>query len=61
VHRQQEVLDFVEQLQAKDVPMTPRKSLRGLWSGMNIHLTEEDIDENRRDMMRMSPREKDKA
>jgi hypothetical protein len=44
--KQQEVLDFVDFLKEKNGgPKKPRRSLRGLWADLNVHITEEDIAE----------------
>ena len=50
VERQREVLDFAEYLHHKEKSngKKPRRSLRGMWKGVDI--TEEDIDEIRREM-----------
>jgi len=48
--KQKEVLDFVDFLKEKNGAKKPRRSLRGLWGDLNIHITEEDISENRREM-----------
>ncbi len=49
--KQKEVLDFVDFLKEKNGgPKKPRRSLRGLWADLNIHITEEDIAEARREM-----------
>ena len=50
VERRKEVLDFVEFLASKSSPKHPRRSLRGLWADLDIQITEEDIDEARREM-----------
>ncbi|MDQ3181087.1 MAG: DUF2281 domain-containing protein [Acidobacteriota bacterium] len=57
IERQREVLDFVEFLQHKEKSNgeKPRKSLRGLWKGVDI--SAEDIDEARREMWGNFPRE----
>jgi Protein of unknown function (DUF2281) len=56
--KQQEVLDFVDFLKEKDGgPKKPRRSLRGLSADLNVHITEEDIAEARREMWgNFSPR-----
>lgn len=48
--KQKEVLDFVDFLKEKNGARTPRRSLLGLWSNLNTHITEEDIAEARREM-----------
>ena len=55
--RQREVLDFVEFLEQKSVAKRPPLSLKGLWSDLGIHLSEEDISEARREMWENFPRE----
>lgn len=58
VDEQKEVLEFAESLKHKNGATNgdkPRKSLRGLWKGVNI--TREDIDEARREMWGNFPRE----
>jgi hypothetical protein len=55
--RQQEVLDFVEFLARRCVAGTPRHSSEGLWADLDIHITDEDIDEVRREMWQNLPRE----
>lgn len=55
--KQKEVLDFVDSLKGKDGTGKPRRSLRGLWKDLNIHITEEDIAEARREMWGKFPRD----
>lgn len=55
--KQQEVLDFVEFLEHKTVANKPRRSLMGLCADLNVHITEEDIAEARREMWGNFPRE----
>ncbi|PSB14434.1 DUF2281 domain-containing protein [Phormidesmis priestleyi ULC007] len=55
--KQQEVLDFAEFLRQKTAPKKPRRSLKGLCADLNIHITEEDIAEARREMWGNFPRE----
>ena len=57
VEKQQEVLDFVAFLKEKNGTKKPLRSLRGLWSDLNIHITEEDIAEARREMWGNFPRD----
>jgi Protein of unknown function (DUF2281) len=55
---QKEVLDFVDFLKEKNGgAKKPRRSLRGLWADLNIHITEEDIAEARREMWGNLPRD----
>ncbi len=55
--KQQEVLDFVEFLQLKSIPKRPRRSIKGLCSDLNIHITESDIAEARQELWGNFPRE----
>jgi hypothetical protein len=55
--KQKEVLDFVDFLQEKNGQKKPLKSLLGLWADLNIHITEEDIAEARREMWGNFPRD----
>ena len=56
--KQQEVLDHVKHLRDESSqPRKPRKSGRGLWADLNIHLSAEDIDEARREMWKDFPRD----
>ncbi|MBI2767360.1 MAG: DUF2281 domain-containing protein [Chloroflexi bacterium] len=50
--RQREVLAFVEHLLADARVTKPRerRSPVGLWEGLGIHITDEDIEEARREM-----------
>jgi len=48
--KQQELLRFAESLQAQNMAEKPRKSLKGIWSDLEINLTEEDLAEARREM-----------
>jgi hypothetical protein len=48
--KQQEVLDFVEFLEQKNVPRRPWRRLKGLWADLGVDITEEDIAEARREM-----------
>jgi hypothetical protein len=55
--RQKEVLQFVESLKEKGESKKPRRSLLGLWADLNVHVTEEDIAEARREMWGNFPRD----
>ena len=55
--KQKEVLDFVDLLKRKNGPKAPRRSLLGLWSDLDTHITEEDIAEVRREMWSNFPRD----
>ncbi len=54
--RQQEVLDFVEFLERKSAPPQPLRSLYGLWANLGIDITEQDLEEARREMWGAFPR-----
>jgi hypothetical protein len=54
--KQQEVLSFVDSL-AENKPKKPLRSLRGLWKDLDIHITEEDIAQARREMWGNFPRD----
>ena len=55
--KQREVLHFVDTLKENDRPKNPRRSLLGLWTDLNVHITEEDIAEARREMWGNFPRD----
>lgn len=56
--KQKEVLDFVNFLKEKNGgAKKPLRSLLGLWSNLNVHITEEDIAEVRREMWGNFPRD----
>lgn len=57
LEKQREVLDFIEYLQQKSIAKRPRRSLKGLWADLGVHITEEDIAEARREMWGNFPRE----
>lgn len=48
--KRQEVLDFVEFLEKKSAPKSPRRSLKGLWADLGVQVTAEDIADARREM-----------
>ena len=50
--KQQEVLDFVEFLEAKQPARKPRRSLKGSLAELNIKWTEEDMRQARNEMWR---------
>ena len=49
-HQKQEVLDFADFLSAKSGKARPHRNLLGIWDGLGVHITEEDIDEARKEM-----------
>jgi hypothetical protein len=56
--KQKEVWDFVDFLNEKNGgAKKPRRRLRGLWADLNIHITEEDIAQVRREMWGSFPRD----
>ena len=55
--KQREVLEFLESMKEKNGAGEPRRSLLGLWSDLNIRVTEEDIAEARREMWSNFPRD----
>lgn len=57
LERQQEVLDFAEFLKAKSITKRPKKSLEGLWAGLNIDISDQDIAEAKREMWQNFPKE----
>ena len=57
VHKQKEVLAFVESLEKKADHRRCRRSLRGLWPILGVHISPEDIAEARREMWGGFPRE----
>jgi hypothetical protein len=51
LEQRQEVLDFVEFLQQKkSVEKRQRRSLRGLWADLGVHISEDDIAKARWEM-----------
>ena len=50
--RQQEVLDFAEFLEAKQLVRKPRRSMQGCLAHLNIKWTEEDMRQARNEMWR---------
>lgn len=55
--RQQEVLDFAEFLQQKNMSKRPLKSAKGLCADLKVDITEEDIAQARQEMWGNFPRE----
>jgi hypothetical protein len=55
--KQEEVLEFVDQLKEKNGAKAPRRSLLGLWADLDVHITAEDIAEARREMWGNFPRD----
>jgi hypothetical protein len=57
LEKQKAVLDFVDSLKEESATKKPRRSLLGLWADLNIHITDEDIAEARREMWGNLPRD----
>jgi hypothetical protein len=56
--KQQKVLQFADSLVHEEATGHPRRSLEGLWSGLNTEpITEEDIAEARQEMWGNFPRD----
>ena len=55
--QQREVLNFVQFLRQKSSPKPPRRSLYGLWSDLDIEITQADIAEVRQEMWGNFPKE----
>ncbi len=51
-NRQQELLDFAEFLEKKEIAKSPRRSLKGALAHLNIKISDEDIREARNEMWR---------
>ena len=57
LEKQKEILDLVDSLAKGNDKGKPRRSLRGLWKDLDFDVTEEDIDEARREMWGSFPRD----
>ena len=55
--KQQELLSHATRLREETACKKPFKSIKGLWSGLGISLSAEEIEENRREMWKNFPRE----
>ena len=55
--KQQELLNFAEFLQTQNTVKRPRKSLKGMWTDLNIDITEEELTEARSEMWGDFPKE----
>lgn len=55
--KKQEVVDFIEFLAQKNKPSTPRRSLEGIWTDLDISISKDEIDEARRETWANFPRE----
>ena len=56
VEKQQRVLAFVEHLHAAEAPSHTQRTLKGIWSGFGVDVSEEDIVTARREMWGGFPR-----
>ena len=54
--KQQAVEHFIEDIEHQDGVKMPRRRLMGALAHLNLHVTEEDIDEARREMWGNFPR-----
>lgn len=55
-NQQQEVLNFAEFLQQKNILKRPLKSVKGMWVHLDMDITEEDIAQARKEMWGNFPR-----
>lgn len=55
--KQQEVLDFVEFLKAKNLLKSSSRKIKGMCADLDVHISEEDITEARREMWGNFPKE----
>jgi hypothetical protein len=57
VDKQREILNRATELRDLATKKKPLKSVRGLWAGLGVSLSAEEIDANRREMWKDFPRE----
>lgn len=55
--QQREVIAFVDALAKANQTKQPRKSLMGVFAGLNVHISEDDIAEARKEMWSNFPRD----
>ncbi len=55
--KQREVLEFAQSLTDNETSRKPLRSLEGLWTDLNVRITEDDIAEARREMWGNFPRD----
>lgn len=55
--KQQELLTHAHRLRQETGSKKPLRSVRGLWAGLGITLSAEDIEKNRRQMWKNFPRD----
>lgn len=51
------VLEFAKSLSPQPSPTPPESTLRGLWRDLDVHLTEDEISDARREMWERFPRQ----
>ena len=54
---EQEIFKYAEKLRVERQVLKPRWNAKGLWADLNITLTAEDLEENRREMWYSFPRD----
>jgi hypothetical protein len=52
----EEVLEFAKSLKSPTPGRPPKSTLRGLWRDLDVHLTEDEISDARREMWERFPR-----
>jgi hypothetical protein len=55
--KQQEILTHASRLRDESMKKKPFKSVKGLWAGLGVSLSAEEIDQNQRDMWKGFPSE----
>lgn len=55
--KQREIYEHARRLRAETEKKPPFKSVEGLWAGLGVSLSAEEIDENQREMWKNFPRE----
>ena len=55
--KQEEILDHAERLRRESQLLKTRWSGKGLWAELNVTLTAEEIEQNRREMWKNFPRD----
>ena len=57
--QQEELLDFADTIEMKQAVHKPLRSLQGIWSDLNVNLTEADLRQARNEMWRGYTKETD--
>ena len=57
IAKQQEILSHATRLREETNPKQPLKSIKGLWAGLGISLSSEEIEANQREMWNRFPAE----